>query len=200
MLAAGLDQGLGTGSCSSHHQGLVGGQQCFGNLTGKGLRLGIQTLDRRGIVVNVVGHGKTEARLIIHGRHADPGGDIIQPGAAEAGDEQRRQLVLGDVLDRQILPDGGLAVGGHLHRLVLDRLAKRQGNTRRRLRHVLTQHQHAILAFDVAQRGDRQCLRSAGLAAARCMQPNSLSCNTAVEVGRSHQRTQGEVGFQAGAR
>jgi hypothetical protein len=83
-------------------------------------------------------------------------GDVVELGFSQAGDEQRVQRVLADVLHRSVEPRLYAHGFGHVFGLALDRLAQGQGDTGGGLGQVFTEHEHGVVVFDVAQGRHRQ--------------------------------------------
>src|SRR5690606_28829523 len=125
-------------------------------------------------------------------------GDIVETGLGKAGDENRALLALTDITQGFVLPIEQLFIDEHLPRLALGSLADRQGDTRRRLRHVLAEHEYRIGSFDFAQR--RRAYRTALQDVAH--QPYTrefIGRDAAVEIVGADQFAQRVVGFNAGA-
>ncbi len=124
---------------------------------------------------------------------------VVETGLGEAGDEQRIQFVLTDVLHGCIEPRLDFHRRCHVFSLAFDGLAQAQGHTRRCLGQVFTEDEDGIVIFDIAQGRNRQRAVVQDLE----YQPDTLQFtgfDTAVEMLGTYQLTQRVVAFKAGAR
>ena len=116
--------------------------------------LRFRTGTRRRAAVDGMGEGEAESGDLIRGRLDELTGHIIKPGVLRAHDYQRAASVLSQIPHRGILPQGNLMRGGQFQSLVAHRLTQGEGETRRRVGHILTQNQHRIRLLRLLKAGD----------------------------------------------
>ncbi len=194
-----LDQRCRTQRAAGNDQRTFGREQGIGNTLRQFQRLAVQTFYGRCAGVQGMSHGKTDTRQIIGRCMYAFFCNIVETGFGEAGDEQRIELVLTDVLHGRVEPRLDFHRRSHVFSLAFDGLAQAQGHTCRRLGQVLAEDEDGIVIFDVAQGRDRQRAVVQDLED----QPDTLQLtgfDTAVEMLGSDQFTQCVVAFEAGAR
>ena len=146
-----------------------------------------------------MGDGEAKTRLIFHRRAVGPCGDIIKTRVVDIGHEQRMLRALADVKDRGDLPVGDFLRRRHFTRFAFHRLTHRQRDTRAGLGDVLTEDQHRIVGFNLAQR------RGMNTAFAQHFQHHLQARlfalrDAGIEVFGADQLAQRKVAFNAGAR
>ncbi len=98
-----------------------------------------------------MGHGETDTGQVgRRGMHTF-GGHVIQAGFADAGNKQRVQSVLCNVLHGCHVPVLNTRTGSDFGGLALDRLAQGQGQACGGLGQVFAENEDGVVQFDIAQ-------------------------------------------------
>ena len=194
----GFDQGFGAQGSTGDDQWALGGEQGVGDALGQFEGFGVQAFNGRRAGVEGVSHGETDAGQVVRRGVNALFSHVVELGFSQAGDEQRVQRVLTDVLHRGVEPRLYAHGFGHVFGLALDRLAQGQGHACSGLGQVFTEDEHGVVVFDVAhvrywQRAVFQHLQDQ----ADALQFGGF--DTGVEVLGTDQFAQRVVAFEAGA-
>ncbi|MNH81968.1 hypothetical protein D3C73_343480 [compost metagenome] len=198
-VGGGFDQGFGAQRSTSDDQRTFCREQGVGDALGQFQCFSVQTFNGRGAGVQSVSHGETDARQIVWSGVYAFFSDVVELGFRQAGDEQRVQRVLTDVLHRRVEPRLNAHGFGHVFSFAFDRLTQRQRHTGGGLGQVFTEHENRIVIFDVAhvrhwQRAVFEHLQDQ----ADALQFGGF--DTRIEVLGADQFAQRVVAFEAGAR
>ena len=181
------------------NQGPLGRAKSARDHTRLGADLIGEARDLRRGRIQLVGHGEAEPGDLLRGGVECPRGDLVEPSRRGRGEEERTLLVLDQLADGRVVPEGDGKGAGELQGLLADRFSERQSEQRGRVRRVLSQDEDRIASFHLSQRW------GAGRAVPQDLehqreQARLLFDHAQTEPLRPHESAQGEVRLQRGAR